>query len=144
MGVCSVSPNWEILKTSNIDYVKTSWRWHLTEKIGFLRFCQIWKRNLCKILENNGSWEVHEIRKCNENGERLVVFCSSHNLVIGVNQFRYKDIHKLERKYNDVHRTTNQIEYLMINKKWRGSMKFTRVYIDSCVLSHNKLLFKLS
>ena len=83
---------------------------------------------------------AHGIGTRNENGERLVDFCSNHNLVIGGTQFRHKDIHKLTWKSNDRHQTSNQIDHFMINRKWRGSMKDVRVYRDACVFSDHELL----
>ena len=56
-------------------------------------------------------------RRWNEIGE-LVDFCLSFNLVISGTTFQHLDIHKLKWKSPD-DITINQIDHIMINKKWR-------------------------
>ena len=74
-----------------------------------------------KVGQDNSGYErtmgTHGYVK-NENGERLVEFCSSNNLVIGGTLFPHREIHKLTW-YSPNDRDRNQIDHLLINAKWR-------------------------
>ena len=70
----------------------------------------------------------------NDNGERLVEMCYNNNLVIGNTIYPHKDIHKLTWKTPDG-RTTNQIDYIIINGKWRRSLRDVRVYRGADIIS---------
>lgn len=39
-----------------------------------------------------GKYSMH--KECNENGDRVIGFAASKNMVIGSTRFNYKDIHK--------------------------------------------------
>ena len=76
--------------------------------------------------DNSGSDRVmgrHGSGIINENGEGLVEFCTTNNLVIGGTLFPHREIHKSHKitwcSSNGRHR--NQIDHLMINGKWRWS-----------------------
>ena len=58
----------------------------------------------------------------NDNGEKFVNFCLNNNCVIGGTIFQHKEIHKLTWKSPDG-RTVNQIDHVVINNKWRRSLK---------------------
>ena len=58
----------------------------------------------------------------NDNGEKFVNFCLNNNCVIGGTIFQHKEIHKLTWKSPDG-RTVNQIDHVVINYKWRRSLK---------------------
>ena len=58
----------------------------------------------------------------NNNGERLVNFCLNNSYAIGGTIFQHKDIHKLTWKSPDGN-TVNQIDHVVINNKWRRSLK---------------------
>ncbi|XP_048743177.2 craniofacial development protein 2-like [Ostrea edulis] len=75
----------------------------------------------------------------NDNGERLIDFCLNNNLVIGGTIFPHKDIHKLTWKSPDG-RTTNQIDHMIINNKWRRSLYDVKVYRGADVNGDHYLL----
>ena len=71
----------------------------------------------------------HGSGSINDNGERLVDFCL--------------DIHKLTWKSPDG-RTINQIDHIIINKKWRRPLLDVKVYRGADVSSdHYMLLAKI-
>ena len=57
----------------------------------------------------------------NENGERLVDFCTRQAMVIGGTIFPHKDIHKATWISPD-ERTRNQIDHVCISRKFRNSL----------------------
>ena len=79
--------------------------------------------------DNSGSDRVmgrHGSSIINENGERLVEFCTINNLVMGGTPFPHREIHKITWcSPNDIDR--NQIDHLMINGKWRSSLRDVKV-----------------
>ena len=58
----------------------------------------------------------------NNNGEILVNFCLNNNCAIGGTIYQPKNIHKLTWKSPD-DKTVNQIDHVVINNKWRRSLK---------------------
>ena len=79
--------------------------------------------------DNSGSDRVmgrHASGIIDENGERLVEFSTTNNLVIGGTLFPHREIHKIAWcSPNGIHR--NQIDHLMINGKWRSSLRDVKV-----------------
>jgi len=78
-----------------------------------------------KVGRNNqgkeGTMGQQGLGYCNNNGERLSTFCMENNLVISGTIFMHKDIHKTTWNSPDGH-TKNQIDHVIINKRWRGSL----------------------
>ena len=68
----------------------------------------------------------HDYDVVNDNGERFVDFCLNNNCIIGGTLFVHQDIHKLTWKSPDG-RTSNQIDHIIINGKWRRSLQDVRV-----------------
>nr|XP_014435365.2 craniofacial development protein 2-like [Pelodiscus sinensis] len=64
----------------------------------------------------------HGCGTMNDNGERLVGFCSVNNLVIGRTLFPHHNIHKLTW-FSPNGRDKNQIDHLMINGTWRHCLQ---------------------
>ena len=75
----------------------------------------------------------------NNNGERLVDFCEENNLIIGGTLFKHKDIHKYTWTSPDG-KTRNQIDHILINKKWRTSLLDVRTRRGADVASDHELL----
>ena len=68
----------------------------------------------------------HESGIINENRERLVGFCTTNNLVIGGTLFPHQEIHIITW-CSPNGRDRNQIDHLMINGKWRSSLRDVKV-----------------
>ena len=71
--------------------------------------------------------------------ERLLEFCTTHDLVIGGTLFPHHEIHKLSW-CSPSGRDKNQIDYLMINGTWRRSLQDVRVRRGADVGSDDHLV----
>ena len=78
-------------------------------------------------------------RRTNDNGERLVLFCSINNFCIGNNYFAHKNIHKKTWRSPDGN-TNNEIDYICISKRWRSAIQDVRVYRGADVGSDHYLM----
>ena len=82
-----------------------------------------------KIGQDNEGWEKvmgqHGLGRMNENGERLATFCGNNDLVIGGSLFKHRDIHKITWTSPNA-RDQNQIDHIIINGRYRGSLMDTR------------------
>ena len=79
----------------------------------------------------------------NDNGQRFADLCLENGLVIGGTIFQHKTIHKLTWVSPDG-RTSNQIDHIAINQKWRRSMKDVRAVRGADAGSdHHLVLCKL-
>ncbi|KAL9977741.1 hypothetical protein ACROYT_G015180 [Oculina patagonica] len=82
-----------------------------------------------KMGEDNEGWEKvmgkHGLGRMNENGERLAKFCGNNYLVIGGSLFKHRDIHKITWTSPNG-RDQNQIDHIIINGRYRGSLLDTR------------------
>ena len=64
----------------------------------------------------------HGLGERNERGERLVEFCICNNLIVCNSWFEQKENSKHTWLASDG-KTKNQIDYIMINKRYRNSVK---------------------
>ena len=75
----------------------------------------------------------------NENGVRLCDFCAMNRLIITGTIFPRKEIHKLTWVSSDGS-NRNQIDHTLINRKFRSSVRDTRVYRGADVASDHYLV----
>jgi len=77
---------------------------------------------------------VHE--ESNDNGQRLIAFATSRSLLVSSTTFPQKNIHKHTWKSPD-ERTMNQIDHVLIAKKYRSSITDVRIYrVADCDMDH--------
>ena len=75
----------------------------------------------------------------NENGEKLCEFCADNELLITGTLFPHKKIHKLTWASPDG-RTINQIDHVLVNRKFRTSVRDTRVFRGADLSSDHYLV----
>ena len=76
----------------------------------------------------------------NDNGEWLVDFCLNNNRIIRGTIFPHKNIDIPTWKSPDG-RTINQIDHVIIDKRWRRSLLHVKVYRGADVSSDHYMLF---
>ena len=81
----------------------------------------------------------HGCGTINENGERLVEFFTTNDLVIGGTLFPHREIHKITW-CSPNGRDRNQIDHLLINGKWRRSLRDVKVRRGADVGSDHHLV----
>ena len=81
----------------------------------------------------------HGVGVRNDIGERLCDFCAMNNLVITGTLFPHKDIHKTTWVSPDGN-TRNQIDHILVNRKFRTSIRDTRVYRGADIASDHMLV----
>ena len=95
-----------------------------------------------KIGDDNNDIEAvmgkHSIGTINSNGERLIEFCLMNGLVLGNSIFPHKSIHKITWVSPDGV-TKNQIDRVCVNKQFRSSLKYVRVYRGADISSDHYL-----
>lgn len=74
----------------------------------------------------------------NENGTRMCDFCEANNLKIGGTLFPHKNIHKITWISPDGE-TKEQIDHILINRKWLGSLQDVRVFRGADIASDHLL-----
>ena len=93
---------------------------------------------------SDNTWREHVMGKhgigtINDNGERLADFCEENNLLIGGTLFQHKHIHKTTWTSPDG-TTKNQIDHVIINRRWRSSLQDVRAYRGADVASDHTLV----
>ena len=81
----------------------------------------------------------HGIGELNDNGERLIGLCEQNDLIIGGTLFPHKKIHKITWTSPDGN-TKEQLDHILINRKWRGSLLDVRIYRGADIFSDHGLL----
>ena len=86
----------------------------------------------------------HRVGIRNDNGEKLCNFCGMNDLVITGTIFPHKEIHK-QTWISPDRRTYNQIDHVLINRKFRTSVLDTRAIRSADIASdHHLVCTKLS
>ncbi|XP_063593072.1 uncharacterized protein LOC134770132 [Penaeus indicus] len=75
----------------------------------------------------------------NERGENLIDFCRTNNLVITNTMFKHHPRHLYTWTSPDK-QTRNQIDYILINKKWKGSVRNAKTRPGADCNSDHQLL----
>ncbi|XP_065576374.1 uncharacterized protein LOC136037582 [Artemia franciscana] len=86
-----------------------------------------------EVLGSEGFGEI------NENGTLLVDFALTNDLIIGGTMFAHKTIHKYSWNSPDG-RAHNQIDHLLINRKWKSSLQDVRAFRGADVASDHALM----
>ena len=81
----------------------------------------------------------HGLGQRNDNGERLCDMCDMNELVITGTLFPHKTIHKVTWVSPDGN-TMNQIDHVLISRRFRNSVKDTRVYRSADIGSDHHLV----
>jgi len=91
-------------------------------------------------LNSNGVVGEFGYGQRNERGDRLVAFCALNELVITNTQFTQPK-EKICRTWQSPNgRDRNQIDDIMISKKWRGSLRNSRAFPCADVRSDHQLV----
>ena len=83
----------------------------------------------------------HGCGTISDNREGLVEFCLSNRCIIGGTVFPHRDIHKLSQR-SPHGNTVNQIDHVIINKKWERSLLDVKV-VGRCRQDHHLLIAKI-
>ena len=81
----------------------------------------------------------HGIGQMNENGELLSDLCATNSLVIGGTLFPHKNCHKVTW-VSPAGNAQNQIDHIVISKRWRLSLQDVRVKRGADLASDHHLL----
>ena len=96
-----------------------------------------------KVGNDNWAYESvmgkHGLGQRNDNGERLCDMCDMNELVITGTLFPHKTIHKVTWVSPDGN-TMNQIDHVLISRRFRNSVKDTRVYRSADIGSDHHLV----
>uniref|UniRef100_A0A8C7WPA4 Endonuclease/exonuclease/phosphatase domain-containing protein n=1 Tax=Oryzias sinensis TaxID=183150 RepID=A0A8C7WPA4_9TELE len=112
----------------------------LTPRHDVLIIMGVLNANVGKDNSNNErAMGKHGCGTMNENGERLIDFCNTNNLVVGGTLLPHRDIHQLTW-YSPNDRDKNQIDHMMINGIWRRSLIDVRVKRGADVGSDRQLV----
>ena len=98
-----------------------------------------------RVGSDSSSWNSilgsHGIGECNANGERLLDFCASNQLIVSNTWFQHKLLHQATWFRNsDRSRPGHMIDYVLVNKCFCSSVLDTRVYCSTLHESDHELV----
>ena len=98
-----------------------------------------------RVASDHSTWNSvigpHGTGECNENGERLLDFCASNQLIVSNTWFRHKPLHQVTWFRNgDRSRPGHMIDYVLVKKRFRTSVLDTRVYRSTLHESDHELV----
>ena len=88
---------------------------------------------------NNKNRESRGVGDLTNNRERVINLCEENNLIIGGTLFTHRNIHKLTWTSPDG-RNQGLIDHIIMNSKWKGSLRDVRVMRNAHVGSDHNLL----
>ncbi|XP_072041109.1 craniofacial development protein 2-like [Amphiura filiformis] len=92
-----------------------------------------------EILVNNDAVGKFGLGKANERGERLADFCNENELIV-TNTLFQQHPRRLYTWISPDGRTRNQIDYILIKRRWRSSVKVAKTYPGADCGSDHQLL----
>ena len=92
-----------------------------------------------KVTKPTAACGIFGLRDQNERGERLHEFCIANNLSITNTMFKHHP-HHLYTWTSPDSRTRNQIDYIIMNQKWRASVKNVKTRPSADCNSDHQLL----
>jgi exonuclease III len=69
----------------------------------------------------------HAVDKINENGQRLIDFCSHNDIIVANTFYQHKTVHQMTWKHPG-NKKWHMLDYTLVNKKFRSSVEDVRVY----------------
>jgi hypothetical protein len=104
-----------------------------------------WNAKIGKATKSNKSIGIHGLGIRNERGDRLEEFCLTNNMVIGNTLFEHHP-RRLWTWKSPGDGTRNQIDFIMVDRRWKSSMQNVRTRPGADCGSDHQLLvarFKL-
>ncbi|XP_072025376.1 craniofacial development protein 2-like [Amphiura filiformis] len=102
-----------------------------------------WNAKIGKSSEESDIVGKHGLGTRNERGDILYDFCAINNLVIGNTLFEHHP-RRLWTWSSPGDRTRNQIDYIMVQKRWRSTLQNVRTRPSAdCGSDHQLLVVKL-
>ena len=98
-----------------------------------------------KVGSDNLAWKMtmgkHGVGNKNENGVRLLEFCTTNDLIIGGTLFEHQEKHKTtwHAKNKNKKCYSNQIDHIMISGRWRRSLADVRAFRGATIGSDHYL-----
>ena len=98
-----------------------------------------------RVGSDHSTWNSvigpHGTGECNENGERLLDFCASNQLIVSNTWFQHKPLHQVTWFRNgDRSRHGHMIDYVLVKKRFCTSVLDTRVYRSTLHESDHELV----
>ena len=97
-----------------------------------------------KVGKDNDQWEnvmgKYGLGEANERGEKLLTFCATNDLCISNTMYKQPKNSRQWTWESPDKRTHNKIDYIMINRKWKGCVTNARSFPSADVGSDHQLV----